>query len=162
MTAAVKYLNRKFDVLAFRGAEPRGDVLLSQSLFGADVGGEVCTGAQKLSQRWALEFLTIRGSMGFHLADRGSDFIRWVKQGRLRTEFDVQAYFNFAAQQVRVNLLNEETEDMNPEERLRQATLLRIALFGDSLELYVSITSLAGETREVILPIAITPINISI
>lgn len=162
MTTAAAYVNRRFDVLAFRGAEPRGDTLLNQSLFGAAVGGEVCTGAQKLAQRWALEFLTIRGSMPFHLVNRGSDFLRWVKQGRLRTEFDVQAYFNFAAQQVRINLLNEDDEDMNPEEQLVRATLLRIHLLGDSLELYVSITSKAGETREVILPIAITPINLSI
>ena len=161
MTTALDYLNRKFDVLAFRGAEPRGEVQLNQSLFGADVGGEVCTGAQKLAQRWALEFLTVRGSMGFHLANRGSDFLRWARQGRLRTEYDVQAYFNFAAQQVRVNLLNEELESMHPEERLRRATLLRIALFGDSLELYVNITSLAGDTRQVILPIPLTPANIS-
>lgn len=161
MTTALDYLNRKFDVLAFRGAEPRGEVQLNQSLFGADVGGEVCTGAQKLAQRWALEFLTVRGSMGFHLADRGSDFLRWARQGRLRTEYDVQAYFNFAAQQVRISLLNEETESMNPEERLRRATLLRIVLFGDSLELYVNITSLAGDTRQVILPIPLTPANIS-
>lgn len=161
MTTALDYLNRKFDVLAFRGAEPRGEVQLNQSLFGADVGGEVCTGAQKLAQRWALEFLTVRGSMGFHLADRGSDFLSWARQGRLRTEYDVQAYFNFAAQQVRISLLNEETESMNPEERLRRATLLRIVLFGDSLELYVNITSLAGDTRQVILPIPLTPANIS-
>lgn len=161
MTTALDYLNRKFDVLAFRGAEPRGEVQLNQSLFGADVGGEVCTGAQKLAQRWALEFLTVRGSMGFHLANRGSEFLRWARQGRLRTEYDVQAYFNFAAQQVRISLLNEETESMNPEERLRRATLLRIVLFGDSLELYVNITSLAGDTRQVILPIPLTPANIS-
>lgn len=161
MTTALDYLNRKFDVLAFRGAEPRGEVQLNQSLFGADVGGEVCTGAQKLAQRWALEFLTVRGSMGFHLAARGSDFLRWARQGRLRTEYDVQAYFNFTAQQVRISLLNEETESMNPEERLRRATLLRIVLFGDSLELYVNITSLAGDTRQVILPIPLTPANIS-
>ena len=162
MSTARQYLDRKFDVLAFRGAQSRGDVLVNQSLFGADVGGEVCTGVQKLAQKWALEFLTIRGSMPFHLSERGSDFMRWVRQGRLRTEFDVQAFFNFAAQQVRVNLLNEETEDTHPEERLVRATLLRIALLGDSLELFVSITSQAGETREVTLPIAITPVNLSL
>ena len=162
MTTAVDYLNRRFDVLALQGAKSQGEVLLTQSLFSQANGGQVCTGAQKLAQRWALEFLTIRGSMPFHLSERGSDFMAWVRQGRIRSEFDVRAYFNFAAQQVRTNLVNEETEDMNPEERLRLATLIQIALFEDSLALYVNIVSLAGDTRQVILPISITPANLTI
>ncbi len=100
--------------------------------------------------------------MPFHLADRGSDFLAWLRQGRLRTEFDVQAYFNFARQQVRTSLLNEETEDMDPEDRLGTAELLSVVLFDDTLQLYVSITSLAGTTREVILPVPYSPINTSI
>lgn len=162
MATAIVYINRRFDVLAFRGAQPRGDVQLNQSLFGVDAGGEVCTGVQKLAQRWALEFLTIRGSMPFHLAERGSDFMTWLRQGKIRTEFDVRAYFNFAAQQVRTNLINEETADMHPEDRFQQASLLQILLLADALELFVSITSAAGDSRQVILPIPITPVNLSI
>ncbi len=162
MTTAVDYLNRRFDVLAFRGAEPRGDIQLSQSLFNSSVGGEVCTGTQKLAQRWMLEFLTSRGSMPFHLSGRGSDFLIWVRQGRLRTEFDVRAYFNFAAQQVKTNLVNEETASMPDDERLQQATLLQIQLSGAGLSLHVSLVSLSGDARQVILPIAITPVNLSI
>lgn len=162
MTTAVDYLNRRFDVLAFRGAKSRGDVLLQQTLFGADAGGEVCTGVQKLAQRWALEFLTVRGSMPYHMSSRGSDFMRYVRQGRLRTEFDVTAYFNFAAQQVKTNLLNEETSDMHPEDRFRRASLGQIALLDGVLELTVDISSLAGDSRQVILPIPITPVNLSI
>ena len=143
MSTAVDYLNRQFDVLAFQGAQPRGDVQLRQSLFGTTDGGEVCTGAQKLAQRWALEFLTIKGSMPYFMSTRGSDFLTWVRQGRLRTEFDVRAYFNFAAQQVKTNLLSEETVAMNTEDRFAQATLLQITLFNDSLALTISITSLA-------------------
>ncbi len=162
MTTAIDYLNRRFDVLALRGAQPQGDIQLSQSLFSNDVGGEVCTGVQKLAQRWALEFLTIRGSMPFHMATRGSDFLAWTRQGRLRTEFDVRAYFNFAAQQVKTNLLNEETADMHPDDRLDQAALLQIQLSGDSLALSVNVISLSGSARQVILPISIVPVNLSI
>ena len=161
MSTALSYLNRRFDVLALRGAKPTGDVRLTQSLFDAEVGGEVCTGVQKLAQRWALEFLTVRGSMPFHLATRGTHFVQQAKTGRLRTEIDVTSQFSFAAVLVRDNLIKEEDDTMHPEDRLRKATLLSIVLFGDSLQLYVNIESQAGDTREVILPIPITPVNIS-
>lgn len=157
---AVDYLNRRFDVLALQGAQPRGEVLLNQSIFSAGNSGQICTGAQKLAQRWALEFLTIRGSMPFHMAERGSDFMAWLRQGRIRTEFDVTSYFNFAAQQVKTNLLNEETEDMNPEDRFLQASLLQIGLGNNTLQLYVNVVSLAEDTRQIILPIGITPANL--
>jgi|JI9StandDraft_2_1071091.scaffolds.fasta_scaffold50658_4 hypothetical protein len=162
MSTAINYLNRRFDVLAMQGAQPRGDVLLSQTLFGQANGGQVCTGAQKLAQRWTLEFLTIRGSMPYHMSTRGSDFMTWVRSGRLRSEFDVRAYFNFAAQQVKKNLVNEEIDAMDPEERLQRATLVQIQLFQDSLALSVDIVSLAGTTRQVILPINITPANLTV
>lgn len=162
MTTALNYLNRRFDVLALQGAKSQGDVLLNQSLFTQADGGQVCTGAQKLAQRWALEFLTIRGSMPFHMKERGSDFMLWIRQGFVRSEFDVRAYFNFAAQQVRTNLVNEETEDMHPEERLQRANLDQIVLFQDSLALHIDIVSLAGDLRQVILPISITPANLTI
>lgn len=160
MTTAVNYLNRRFDVLAFRGAVPRGSVQLSQSLFDTGTGGEVCTGVQKLAQRWTLEFYTIRGSMPFHMSERGCDFLRWMRQGRIRTEFDVRAYFNFAAQQVKTNLLNEETVDMHPEDRFQQATLLQTILLSNALELFVNVISQAGDNRQVILPIDIAPTNL--
>ena len=161
MTAA-QYVNRKFDILALRGTQPRGEVQLNQSLFGAEVGGEVCTGVQKLAQRWAIEFLTIRGSMPFHLADRGTDFMRAVKRGVIRTESDVQAQYNFAAVAVRQNLINEETEDMHPEDRFESSVLLTIELSPGSLRLFVQINSQAGESREVILPIALTPVELNL
>lgn len=160
MTTAVDYLNRRFDVLALQGAQSRGEVLLNQSIFSTGNSGQICTGVQKLAQRWALEFLTIRGSMPFHMSERGSDFMTWLRHGRIRTEFDVTSYFNFAAQQVKTNLLNEETEDMNPEDRFLQASLLQIGLGNNTLQLYVNVVSLAEDTRQIILPIGITPANL--
>ena len=160
--SASDYAGRRFDVLAFRGAESRGDSNLDQSLFGADVGGEVCTGTQKLAQRWALEFLTEQGSMGFHLADRGSQFMTWARSGLLRTEYDVTAYFGFAAEQVRTQLLAEEDDTMPDEERFASVSLDQIGLAQGQLELSVTLTSRAVASRQVILPISITPVNLSL
>ena len=162
MTTAADYIGRRFDVLALQGVQPSGDIQLTQTLFNLANGGEVCTGIQRLAQRWTLEFMTIRGSMPYHMAGRGSDFMLWVKHGLLRSEFDVRAYFNFAAQQVKTNLINEETTDMPDDERLQQATLQQIVLFDGSLGLSVNVSSLAGTTRDVILPISITPANLTV
>lgn len=160
MTAA-QYIGRRFDVLAFRGSD-RSVGAASQTLFDGANGGEVCTGPQKLAQRWALEFLTVRGSMGFHLSSRGTDFMRWARQGLIRTEFDVRSYFNFAAQQARINLLNEELDDTPDDERLDRADLQQISLLVDGLELAAAVRSLAGESRQVILPISIVPANLTL
>jgi len=160
--SASDYAGRLFDVLAFRGAESRGDINLEQSLFGADVGGEVCTGIQKLAQRWLLEFMTEQGSMGFHMATRGSEFMTWARSGILRTEYDVTAYFGFAAEQTRTQLLLEEDDTMPDEERFGSVSLDEIGLAPGQLELGVTLTSRAGDSRKVILPISITPVNLSL
>lgn len=155
----VDYIGRDFDLLAFRGAEPVGDVLLDQTLFGSDAGGDVCTGVQMLAQRWILHFLTIKGSMTF-LPNRGTEFIQAARRNLLRNEADVQIRFNAAAVKVRLDMQNEETSDMNDEDRLATpgSRLIGIELTQDTLILRVEIFSLAGESRKIILPIPYLPI----
>ena len=85
-----------------------------------------------------------------------------VRQGSLKSEIHVQAEFNFAAVRIRQNLVNEETDDMDPEDRFAQSLLTQIVLYPGGLQLYVTIISQAGTSREVILPIAITPTELSI
>jgi len=153
------YLNRRFDVLALHGALPVGKALLDRTLFSPAVGGEVCTGAQKLTQRWLLTFLTIRGSMTF-APERGTDFMLDVRRGGFRNEIDVILAFNIATVLVRQQLIAEEDATWHPEERYDKAELLRVILTGDTLAIYVRIWSLAGEAREIILPIATTPTKV--
>lgn len=155
MSSVLDYADRRFDILAFRGAVAQGDVQLAQSLFGADSSGEICTGVQKLAQRWVLEFLTEIGSMRFR-AQRGCQFMTDVRQGRLRTERQVITSFNFSMLDVQVALGNEETEDMPDDERYARATLDAIAILPGFLQMTVSIYSRAGLARKVILPIATT------
>lgn len=155
---ASDYIGRQFDLLAFRGAERVGDVQLDQTLFGIDASGEICTGVQMLAQRWLLKFLTIRGSMTF-LPNEGTTFVSQVRNGELRNEADVEAAFQVAAIQVRANMLNEETSSMHDEDRMGNATLKTIGILADWIELTVQITSLAGTSRQVILPIPYLPIK---
>lgn len=151
------YIGRVFDLLALRGGAPNSSAPLSQTLFGADAAGEVCTGVQKLAQRWVLHFLTIRGSMPF--LDRGCDFMLEARQGLLRTEADVETAFTIATAEVERDMQNEEPLTAPADERLESATLLSIGLLGQSLELRVEITSVAGTSARVILPVSFLPIR---
>ena len=155
---AVDYINRKFDLLALRGARPAGDTLLDQTLIGADAAGEVCTGVQKLAQRWVLHFLTVRGSMRF-LPLRGSTFMAEFWRGEMRTEADVVTSFAIAEAEIRRAMQNEETPADHPEEQLERATLLEIAISADGISLQIEVTSAAGTSRQVILPIPHLPIR---
>lgn len=155
--SAVQYIDRRFDVLALQGAKPTGEVLLAQQLFGFD-SGEVCTGIQKLAQRWALEFLTPRGTVKF-LPRRGTDFMLIARRGGFRHEQDVRAEYNFAAVRIKQTLKNEEVAAMQDDERLSKDELLQLILGPQTLQLKVQLTSLAGSSREIILPIPMSPIK---
>lgn len=156
-----QYIGRVFDLLALQGATRIGAAELQQTIFGLESSGEVCTGVQKLAQRWTLKFLTINGSM-LYLPDEGTDFVMLLRDGRLRDEADVQSAFIIAAVQVRTSMLAEENADMNDEDRMGNATLQKLALSNDWISLTVAISSLAGTSREVILPIPYLPIKTGI
>lgn len=157
--AVSDYARRRFDLLALQGASTLAPVILQQTLFGPQNAGQVCTGVQKLAQRWVLEFLTALGSMPFHMQTRGTDFVTQLQQGRLRTEYDVQSQFSFAELQIRQNLHNEDTADMPLDEQLARAELTELTISNLGIQLSITVVSRAGTSRAVILPIAITPAN---
>lgn len=154
-TTFLDYAGRRVDVLALRGAQEVGEVQLDQTLFDEESAGEICTGIQKLAQRWTIEFLTENGSMRF-LPNRGCRFMTDVRLGRLRTEAEVETSFLFSMVPVGQNLTNEEDEEMATDERFASAELLAIAIQPGYLSLSVKINSQAGTSRKVILPLAIT------
>jgi hypothetical protein len=157
-----QYVGRTFDVLAFTGAKPAGNVLLTQTLFGAGNSGSVCTGIQKMAQRWLLEFSTIRNSMPWHLRNRGTNFMLQVQKGTLKTEADVQAAYVAAAIQVRQNLTNEDTGNEPDDERFDRSKLNGIVIGDGQLHLHVTLYSVAGTDYTIILPIQTTPANLVI
>ena len=57
------YTNRAYDYLALRNTTGAGNRRLGMELFNDTTSGEICAGAQKLAQRWLLEFMTERGSI---------------------------------------------------------------------------------------------------
>lgn len=150
------YATRRYDVLAFEGSRPDKESKLNMLLFSEQNSGQICAGIQKLAQRWTLEFLTERGSM-LGKPNRGCDFMRLVRNGRLKTQTDVFYAFNYAEVVVRRNLREEETDEMSNDERIASAESISIAFLPGYAQLRVAITSLAGDTREIILPVSTLP-----
>jgi hypothetical protein len=150
------YANRRVDALALRDT---GGGFVTQSFFDSESSGEICTGIIKLSQRWLLEFMTARGSMPF-LPERGADFIRAARQGRLRTEADVNVEFRFAVEDVRQNLVAEESDDMPADERYASASLDQLLLTENGeLAITVTVTSIAGDARTIVVPVAVSTLS---
>lgn len=143
-----KYKDRSFDISVLHGAVPQGETELDISLF--QKGGAVCTGIQKLVQRFFILMVTPRGSMTF-APQRGSDFLKSVSGAH--SESAVRIAFQFALMDVRAQLKAEETDSLPADERFQNAELLEAVFFGDSLSLSVALTSQAGITEEIILPI---------
>jgi hypothetical protein len=147
---------RVYDVLAFQGAKPLGEVLLEQILFNEDAAGMLCTGIQKLAQRFVLELLTEAGSMPY-LPGRGTQFMIQFFQGQLRTESDVFMAFSTAVMDLELTLTSEDLPTDPPDECYASAVLDSVVITNGTIILHVILTSLAGTTREVIMPISTAP-----
>jgi len=154
-----QYIDRKVDVMPFQGIAPVGEVQVEQAFFNEEVSGTACTGVQKLAVRWTLEFLTVQGSMRY-LPARGTPFLAEVIAGRVLSELDVFALFSFSQTTLERNMANEDEDDPNTpdDEKLLNAELLSVELQPDLLKLFVRITSIAGDTAALILPINVTPV----
>lgn len=154
MSTIADYQGRKFDILAFQPRKTSTE--LTQSIADDSSGGLICVGVQKLAQRWVLEFLTPRGSIPYK-TDRGSTFINRLVSGEIRTDVDVSSFFSMAASEIRPNLINEDALTDPDDEKFSRAVLDSFSFSSDGkLILQVSVYSVAGTAREIILPISVT------
>jgi len=148
------YTGRTVDLLIFQGVKASGDQRIT---LGWDGGGQVCTGVQKVAQQWTQLFLTDRGTV-FGKPNRGTDFLRAVRTGRIQVDEDIPAQFSAAAERVRITMeLDADGEDLEDDEILDEAELLEYSIdrIAASLYLKVRIKTLAGESRAIIVPVSL-------
>jgi hypothetical protein len=162
------YAQRRYDYLALQNVQRKGDSLLGLELFNSQTSGKICTGVQKLAQRWLLEFMTERGSLP-GLPERGCNFMKAARTGGFRTRINVETIFSSADMLIRRNLVAEEYADMPADEKFGSAELLSVAILPtfnvDQLSgttaiyinMRVKITSLAGDEHVVIFPVETLP-----
>lgn len=150
------YNNKSVDVVAFHGVTPVGYSRLRQNLF-LEASGEVCTGIQKLVQRWLCIFLTPIGSQTFN-PNRGTRFMLDIFH--VGSESAIFSTFYFANSDTIAQLKEEDFTGTPNDERIDSVKLTKISLYLDTLSLYIHITSKAGESADIILPIDTNPIQI--
>jgi len=149
MTAHTNYNDRTVDLLIFQGVKAAGEAQVDMSLGEA---GSICTGIQKAAQTFVTLFLTDKGSVVGEDA-RGTDFLSLLKQGAIRDDASLQTQFRFAA----LDVLNYDSVSRPagtlPDEILEEATLVSYDLQPGYIEMKVKLTTLVGESREIILPV---------
>jgi len=149
------YIGRTVDVVAYAGVVPGQSALLSQTLIPAGTG-EICTGIQKLVQRFLLIVLTEQGSMPFAPTE-GTDFMTKARQGYLRTPLDVFAAFSSALVDVKTTLQALQLSTDPLDEQYASASIEAVVITLDSIALTVQISSQAGTSVNFIMPVTITP-----
>jgi len=158
VAVSTDYTGRTIDLLIFQGVEASGKQPIDLA-FGLDTGGYICTGVQKVAQTWLTLFMTERGTV-LNKPTRGSAFFTSLRRGRIRTEDDVVAEFAIAAEQVRQTMDLDAAEDgtLPDDERLDEAILLDYTIDRTigSLYLKVRIRTIAGDSRDIILPVPVT------
>lgn len=155
MTVSTNYLNRSVDLSVFQGIKADGVATIDQSLF--NNGGEVCTGIQKLIQQWLITFLTPEGSVKFH-PERGTSFL--AEASNFRNEIEAATEFYVCNSDACDQLEEAETDDMPDDERIDTVKLNNITITSDGFKLKVTLTSLAGNSAPLVLPITINPLQL--
>lgn len=162
MSTVADYAGRYIDVMAYQGVMVDRDAQLTMAMATAGNSGTICTGTQKLAQRFLIRLMTRRGSMPYQPTE-GCNFMTRLLRGDLRTSLDVYAAFSAALIDIRRSMRNEETEERltrgiiaNPEEVLASAKITQLTIIPGKVTMTITITSKAGSSRAVILPIATT------
>lgn len=117
-------------------------------LFGAEVGGQAVRGIQKAVHRFLTIFLTERGTV-LRDPQRGTEFMRALRSGLIRTDSDVYLYFNLSADQAGTYL---EDQTGPPSERFGSAELDWFDLDAGRLLLGIRIRTESDEAVDIILP----------
>jgi hypothetical protein len=150
--SVAQYVDRTIDLLAYQDAPAVGEVLTTQELVQSSNNGQICTGIQKLAQRFLLELLTEAGSIAY-LPNRGCLFMTDARLGMFGNSFDVMASFSSALVDIKRNLQDEETSYDPLDERFEEAEVVNVTFAPGNASITVRITSSAGTDREVIAPL---------
>lgn len=153
--SAAAFVGRRADLLAFHGAFPADRELLTQQTLVPDsTGGLLCTGVQKLAQRFLLILLTKKGSMRYRPAD-GTTLMLEAAKGHWRTPAAVELAFNASRLDFMRQLRRMELPDDPADEIVDTVSLQGLTLLPDSVGLRIQLTTRAGSAYTFLTPIAV-------
>lgn len=155
MSTVADYQGRTVDVSAYQGMKAKGEVKLLSVLAEDGTGGRICTGIQKLVQRFIIELFTEKGSIPY-MEQRGTGFMTEARLGYLRTQIDIFAAFSRALSDLKVSLSVAESSDDPADERFFHAEIISIEYAAGNAKIFTRIYSLDSAAK------AILPISVSI
>jgi len=126
--------------------------IADQVLGGIGSPGEAVTGPEKAAQRFSSILLTEKGSKEYD-PSYGTDFIKYVRGGAIRTELDVNMYFNQAAMDALYYMNSQLTGTEADDEVIMSITLDHFELNPPELNLYIIMLTRDGVSRELVLPV---------
>ena len=148
------YIGRRADIVAYFGDDPKKEVLLLADLDQDQQGGQVCVGYKKVAQRFIVKLLTVRGSIPYR-PKSGCDFMLGLQRGQYRTSSDVYLAFGAAVALLRREFAAEDT-GLPSDEQFRNAKLSKTFFRDSTVVLYIDLTTQAGETAPLILPLNVS------
>jgi hypothetical protein len=113
---------------------------------------QAATGAVKICQKFSSAFMTELGTVTYD-PGYGSSFLIWLRNGAIRTDLDVVSYFNQSVSEVLNYLRSYETESTPDDERINTVVLDHFELNPPVLLLYVVLTTAAGNSVSIQLPV---------
>lgn len=149
-----EYVGRTVDLLAFQMDRTAQRQEMVQSLVRGVERGRLVTGVEKLAQRFLLILLTEVESMGY-LPQAGTRFLIDARFGSWRTTADIRQSFASAVLDVQRQLRQQELDSDPDEEKFASAEITGLSLTGDGVKLAIRLTSVAGDSREILTPISV-------
>ena len=147
------FTGRTVDLFVMQGAKEKGLQPITPGL-GLDTGGEVTTGVQKAVQFFLIVFLTQKGSRP-HDPEFGTRFMETILKSNIN-DSNMQITFRDAAEDILEQQARYKQDDARDDEVILEADLVSFASPSpDQMSLTVLLTTGAGETREVILPVSL-------
>jgi hypothetical protein len=154
--SVTQYADRTVDLLVFQNPGVGNLEMVDMILIAPDERGKICTGIVKLAQRFLLELLTEAGSVLYDQS-RGTAFMTDLRLGRVRTVIDAEISFALAADDAKLQLQLEETDEMPEDEQFGRVELLTLSIGpADTLKVNLALYSAAGVGVTLILPLETT------
>ena len=145
------YTGRTVDLFIMQGAQESGMQAITPGL-GADFGGAVTTGVQKAAQFFMILFLT-ELTTRTHEPTFGTRFITKTRHSNVNSS-QVQLAFHEAAEDVMEQQSRYKETGAADDEVIGNLELLNFSIPNTAeLDLTVRITTLAGSSRVVVLPV---------
>lgn len=152
MSTLTSYAGRTIDLLIFQKPTAQGVARIQLSLGGQS---QVCTGIQKLVQKITTMLMSEYNENAPQTPY--TSFLTAIRTGAVQTDGDVRSYFALAILDIMRYFNANEADTVPLDEQISGVTLLNFNLLPGYLTLNIRVTSMAGDTRQVILPVPVVP-----